>query len=278
MNTLLLILAFLAIVATCMMHIELITAAVTAGATTGTSATAVVPDSLVTKNGQGEIDIIALWQTNQTAGFGQLIFPTAHDTTRGWRAGVGVGVNVGLLSLRQTIPLQPQETLAVTIAATAVAGDVENLSMLIRYKNFPGIDSKMMTEDAVLRATEKLTTVENSLASTAGPSYGTPELITQDSDLLLANRRYALLGLTCRTAVHAIYMSAPDFGNVRVGSPGMLRYDLGSQWFMLQSRLHNEPLVPVFNSGNKSNIFIGVVTDENAGTFVVTAHLALLKL
>lgn len=259
------------------MHIELITASATASATTGTAATAVGSDTLVVKNGVGDIDIVALWQTNQAAGFGQLIFPSAHDTTRGWRAGVGVGVNVGLLALRQKIRVQAQETLAVTLAAAATAGDVDLFSMLIRYKNFPGISGRLMTEDAVIRDTAKLTTVENSLASTAGPSYGTPELITADSDLLLANRDYAVMGLTCRTAVHCIYMSAPDFGNLRVGCPGMLRYDLGSQWFMMQSRLHDEAMVPVFNSGNKSNINIGVSTDENAGTFVVTAHLALLK-
>lgn len=259
------------------MHMELISASATAAATTGTAATAIGTDSLVIKNGVGDIDIIALWQTNQTAGFGQLIFPSGHDTTRGWRAGVGVGVNIGLLALRQQIKVEAQETLAITIAATAVAGDVENLSMLIRYKNFPGISGRLMKEEEVVRKTDKMTTVENTVASTAGPSYGTPELITADSDLLRANRDYALLGLTSRTAVHAIYMTAPDFGNVRIGAPGMLRYDIGSQWFMLQSRLHDEPLVPVFNSGNKSNIFIGVVTDENAGNFSVTAHLALLK-
>lgn len=259
------------------MHIELITASATASAATGSAAAAVGNDTLVVKNGQGDIEIVALWQTNQAAGFGQLVFPSAHDTTRSWRAGVGIGVNVGLLALRQRIKVQAQETLAITLAAAAAAGDVDLLSMLILYKNFPGISGRLMSEDQVLRQTEKLTTVENSLASTAGPSYGTPELITADSDLLLANRDYALMGLTARTAVHCIYMSAPDFGNLRVGAPGMLRYDLGSQWFMMQSRLHGENMVPVFNSGNKSNIAIGVCTDENAGTFVVTAHLALLK-
>lgn len=259
------------------MHIELITASATASAVAGSAAAGVGTDSLTIKNGKGAIDIVAMWQTNQAAGFGQIIFPSGHDTTRGWRAGVGVGVNVGLLALRQNIAVNPQETLAITLGAAATAGDVDNFSMLVRYRDFPGISGRLMTEAQVLSRTDKMTTVENSLASTAGPSYGTPELITADSDLLLANRDYALMGLTCRTAVHAIYMSAPDFGNVRIGAPGMLRYDLGSQWFMMQSRLHEEPMVPVFSSGNKANVFIGVVTDENAGTFVVTAHLALLK-
>jgi hypothetical protein len=46
---------------------------------------------------------------------------------------------------------------------------------------------------------------------------------------------------------------------------------------MLLSRMTGEALVPVFNSGNKNQCFLGVATDENAGTFVIDLHLALLK-
>ena len=259
------------------MHIEIITAAVTAGATTGTAAAALTGDSLVVKNGLGEIDIIAAWQTNQTAGFGQIITPTAHDTTRGYRANAPIGVNASLLPFGRQMRVKAQETLALTIAATAVAGDVENMTLLMRYKNFPGINARLITAQQAETRTEKLTTIENSLASTAGPSYGTPETFVADSDLLLANRDYAILGLAPRTACHTVYVQTPDAGNVRFGVPGVLRQELSTQWFLLLSRVHGEPLVPVFNSGNKNQCFIGVVTDENAGTFVVDAYLALLK-
>lgn len=259
------------------MHIELLTCSATAAATTGTAAAAVGTDSLVVKNGDGEIDIIAAWQTNQTAGFGQLIFPTAHDTTRGYRTNAPAGINPGWLPFGTQMRVKAQETLAPIIAATAVAGDVENLSFLMRYKNLPGINARLITAQQVESRREKLTTIQNSLASTAGPSYGTPELFTTDSDLLQANRDYAILGMTSRTQVHAIYCLTPDGGNVRFGCPGVLRQEITSQWFMLQSRLHGEPLVPVFNSGNKTQCQIGVVTDENAGTFVVDLILALLK-
>jgi len=261
------------------MHLELITASATAAATTGTAAAAVGTDSLVVKNANKAkpVDIIAAWQTNQTAGFGQIAFPSGHDTTRGYRAGAAIGVNGAILPMGVRMSVQPQETLAVTIGGTAVAGDVENMSFLLRYGDLPGIDARYITANELERRTEKLTTVENSLASTAGPSYGTPELITADSDLLLANRDYAVVGFTCRTAVHAIYLLGPDFGNVRIACPGVLRQEITSQWFPLLSRAHGEALVPVLNSGNKNATFIGVVTDENAGTFVVAAILALLK-
>jgi hypothetical protein len=259
------------------MHIEILTVSATAAATTGSAAAAVGTDSLVIKNGDGDIDIIAAWQTNQTAGFGQIIFPTAHDTTRGFRANAPIGTNVSLIPFGTQMRVRPQETLAVLIGATAVAGDVETISFLMRYKNLPGINARLLSAAQVEQRTEKLTTIENSLASTAGPSYGTPELFTTDSDLLQANRDYAILGMTSRTAVHAIYALTPDAGNVRFGCPGILRQEITSQWFMLQSRIHGEPLVPVFNTGNKTQCQIGVVTDENAGTFVVDLVLALLK-
>ena len=151
------------------------------------------------------------------------------------------------------------------------------MSFLIRYKDSPGMDAHLITPEEVNRRVEKWTTIENSLASTAGPSYGTPETFIADSDLLKANREYAIVGLTPRTAVHAVYVQTPDGGNVRFGAPGILRQEISSQWFMLLSRMHGEPLVPVFNSAGKGNCFVGVVTDENAGTFVVDLQLALLK-
>lgn len=257
-------------------HMEILTASATAAATTGTAAAAVGTDSLMLKKGD-RINIMAAWQTNQTAGFGQLIFPTAHDTTRGYRANVPVGVNPALFSFGSRMLVQSQETLAPVIAATAVGGDVENMSLLLRYENSPGMDAHLIGPAELQRRVEKYLTIENSLASTAGPSYGTPETFIADSDLLLAQREYAILGLSPRTQVHAVYVQTPDAGNVRFGCPGILRQEITTQWFPLLSRLHGEDLIPVFNSSGKGNCFIGVVTDENAGTFVVDAHLALLK-
>lgn len=257
-------------------HIEMITASATAAATGGAAAAAVGTDQLMLKKGS-RIDIVAAWQTNQTAGFGQLIFPTAHDTTRGYRANAPVGVNPALMKMGIRMECQSQETLAPVIAATAVAGDVENVSYLLRYKDSPGMDAHLITPEELYKRAEKWLTIENSLASTAGPSYGTPETFIADSDLLQAQREYAIVGLTPRTAVHAVYVQTPDGGNVRFGCPGVLRQEITSQWFELLSRMLNEPLIPVFNSSGKGNCFVGVVTDENAGTFVVDIHCALLK-
>ncbi len=256
-------------------HLVLTTAIATAAATTGAAATALAGDSLTTRNYGSRPRIVSVWQTNQTAGFGQLAWPTAHDTTRGWRTGTDAAATEILLPLGVSMPITPQETIACTIAATAVAGDVEQMSWLTEYDVDKG--QRLTDWDDVRKRGIKVTTIEASLASVAstyGPAGG--ELINADSDLLQANRDYALLGFTSRTRVHCVSIAGPDTGNDKIGCPGMLRYELGSQWFKLLSNAHSRSLIPIINSGNKSSTSLYVNADENAGTFVVTAHLVLL--
>lgn len=259
------------------MHIEIVSAAATQP-NLGLAATALSGDSLTVKNGVQSkgVRIVSLWQTNQVAGFGQIIFPSAHDTTRGYRAGTPIGVNPFLLPLGVAMDVEPQELLSVTLAGSNVAGDVENISLLVKYGDLPGVSQRLMTSAEVSRKTRKLTTVEQSITSAAGPGYSGSVAINNASDLLRANSDYAVLGMSCRTAVHALTLTGPDTGNVKIGMPGVLRQEISAQWFSLLSRAYNEPMIPVINSGNKQSTFLGVVTDENAGTFVMTLYLALL--
>lgn len=260
------------------MHFELVSATAIQP-NTGGAGVVITGDSLTVKNAtpSAGCDIIALWGTNQVAGFAQVTFPSGHDTTRGYRAGTAVGVNPALVPLGLRIPVTPQELMTLTIAGSNTAADVEQVSMLIRYGNLPGVTMRSMHAKDVESRMAKLTTIEASISSTAGPSYGTAELITSDSNLLLANRDYAVLGASSRTAVNCIWMQSPDWSNVRIGVPGVLRNELTTQFFKLLSASQNEPLVPIINSGNKESINIGVTTDENAGTFLTTWYLALLK-
>jgi hypothetical protein len=175
-----------------------------------------------------------------------------------------------------TIDLDAQEVLAPTLAGSNVAGDIELDAHLIYYADFPGISMRTLSPSQVETRTDKLTTIEASVASVATGQYSS-EAITADSDLLKANRDYAILGMASRTAAHALTVSAPDFGNIRVGCPGLLRPELTSQWFMLLSRIHALPLVPVFNTGNKGQVNVGFCADENAAATLITLYLAMLK-
>jgi hypothetical protein len=253
------------------MHIELITATATQP-NTGAAAAAVTGDSLTVKNA-----MLAMWTTLQaTAGFAQVLYPSAHDTTRGFRVGnPATDTQLGL-PLGFTLNPKPQELMAVTLAGSNTAGDVEQWSSLMYYEDLPGVNQRLKSAAEVESGMKRMTTIEASIVSSAGPGYSGTELITADSDLLRANTDYALLGITSRTRVHNAWIIGPDTGNIRLGAPCMMRYEVASQFFMLMSRVNGCRCVPVINSGNKASTSIGVHTDENAGTFVVTYHLAEL--
>lgn len=243
---------------------------------TGAAGTANTGDSLTIKNGKGKIHTLAGWSSRQVAGFSQYVVPSGHDTTRDWRAGVAAAVGQLVFPLDLQKKFDAQEVIVNTIAGSNTAGDIELDSLLIYYENFPGIDMRAMKIDAVESRIDKITTVESSIAAVATGQYS-EEAITADSDLLKANTDYAVLGMSCRTACHAMTLKAPDFGNVRIGVPGNLRPEFTNQFFALLSRVHGLPLVPVINSGNKSQVLVGFCADENAAATLVTLHLAMLK-
>jgi len=257
------------------MHIEILTVRATQP-NTGAAATAITGDSLTIKNGRGQIRVLAGWGSRQVAGFSQIIVPSGHDTTRNYRAGVSIGSGLLTMPLDMKLPIEAQEVIAPTIAGSNVAGDIELDSYLVHYADFPGISMRSITAEQAESRAEKFTTVEAQVASNATGDYAT-EAINTDSDLLKTNRDYAVLGMSSRVAVHALVLGAPDFGNVRVGCPGCLKPEITNQWFMLQSRVHGLPLVPVFNTGNRGQVNLGFVDDENAAATDITLYLALLK-
>jgi hypothetical protein len=257
------------------MHYEIITAQATQP-NTGLAGTANTGDSLTIKNGRGKIHTIAGWSSRQVAGFSQIVVPSGHDTTRNYRAGVAAALGQLVMPLDLQMPLEAQETIASTIAGSNTAGDIELDSFLVYYADFPGINMRSITAQQLEQRTRKYTTVETSITAVVTGQYA-EAAITADSDLLKANSDYAVIGMSSRTGAHSLTLKAPDFGNVRVGCPGMLRPEVTSQWFVLLSRVHGLPLVPVFNTGNKAQTSVGFVMNETAAATAVTLYLALLS-
>src|SRR5215216_2112053 len=135
------------------MHTELISYSATAPST-GAAATAFTGDSLTIKNSRGPARIIAMWAFNQVVGTHQIVYPSGHDTTRNWRT----VVTAADLNPRNVMGtpwwVQPQELLSITIAGSAVAGDVETGHLLIHYDDLPGVTSRMLDWDSLLQRTE----------------------------------------------------------------------------------------------------------------------------
>jgi len=259
------------------MHTELVSFSATAPGAAGAAAAALTGDSLTIKNSKGPAQIIALWPQFQGDGFLQLITPTSHDTTRGFRQVVEAANIDNLLPNGVSLEVQPQELMSITIAGSATAGDVELGMALIHYGDLPGVHSRQIKWNELQRRVETLTTVQMTITG-AATGYTGAELITAESDLLRANRDYAILGATTNVACAAITITGPDLGYTRNAVPGQASdADIGKDWFCFLARAFDLAAIPVINSGNKASTTIGIVQNENNVSPQIALTLALLK-
>ena len=261
------------------MHTEILSWSATAPGASGAAAAALTGDSLTIKNNRGISGprILNVWGMQQTSGFQQIAFPSGHDTTRGYRYGVEAGDTYERLPRGMQIPVTAQELLTITVAGSATAGDVEIGCASVFYPDLPGVDARTVTWAQLQSRFEKMTTVFATIAGT-GAGYTGGELINAESDLLLANRDYAVLGGATTVDCAAVTIVGPDTGYARRGFPGADQVeDLSSDFFCEQARTHDLSLIPVMNSGNRNATTIGIIQDENNVNVIVTLYLALLK-
>lgn len=260
------------------MHLELITSSATAPGATGAAAVALTGDSLVVKNSQSPAMIIAAWQLNHADGFLQIVKPSGHDTTRGFRQVVDGANIMNLLAAGTYLEVEPQETQSVSIAGSATAGAVELAMLQVLYKDLPGVNARYIDWPELMARGEmgKLTTIQASMTGSAA-GYTGQELITSDSDLLQANRDYAVLGITTAVPCGAVYIFGPDTGYQKASVPGgVSEADYGRDWFCTLARAFEMPLIPVISSGNKASTYLGFVQNETNITVNVSVMLALL--
>jgi len=259
-------------------HIETIAYSATAPGAAGAAGAALVGDSLTIKNSKGPAYILAHWAHNQGDGSHQLIWPSGHDTTRGWRPIVEANRIDQRLPLGLRIPVQPQELISATIIGSATAGDVETGVLLVGYPDLPGVTARLDDYASVVRRTEALLTVQASLTGSAA-GYTGAELINADSDLLRANRDYALLGISVSTDCAAIVIDGPDTGYSRIACPGNASEpELCGAFFAVLSRmLGGAECIPILNSGNKAATSFRMIHNENVGVIAISAQLALLR-
>jgi hypothetical protein len=244
------------------------------------AAAAVPGDSLTIKNALAGSDVylIALCGFQQAAGFQQITAPSFSDTTRGIRAVVASNTPSPLIPIGTYQPLQAQETLSATISGSAVIGQIEQGWATVWYDNLPGQDGRYLKEEEVDAKMVRFVTVQASITTGALGGWSGAELITAESDLLRANTDYALLGITTSSLVTAVGVRAPDWANSRVAVPGMgTRNDYTATWFARLSAFTGYPCIPVFNSANKNNIFIDVLTNQAATPASVALMLVELK-
>jgi len=262
------------------MHLRSIGFRTTASAVAGSLAAPAVGDVLTVENGkEGSAISIVDWFgfQNTNAGFQQLIYPSGHDTTQGIRSDIpGLGMT-RFKPVNAPIPLQPQELLAFTIGGAATAGDVDLGIATIYYEELPGIQGHFITYEEFSARGTLLCGVEEVLTGVVTGDWSAGVPINNTADLLLANRDYAWLGGVSQVVMGGIAMSSPDFGNVRVACPGLAGVsDMGSDYFATLAYETGLPCIPVINSGNRANVLLSCLDNENTAPTSCSFTLALL--
>lgn len=258
------------------MHLELIAASATQPNTGAAGAAVTGGETLTVKNSKSAAYIIAMWAHLQVDGYIQLTHPSAHDTTRGLRLECDALSVVPRIALGIPYEVQPQELLSVQIAGSNTAGDVETACYLVKYKDLPGVNSRLIAWPELQKRAAKLLTVQATVTGTAAGWSGA-ELITAESDLLRANQDYAVLGIEVADRCAAVAIYGPDTGYQKCAVPGEpTRGDLCGSFFATLARMYDEPCIPVINSGNKAATFLSVLDNENAGAIKCSVNLALL--
>jgi len=261
---------------------ELIAAQATAAAANGSAAT-IAPGSgtstLQVRYSPGKRpNVLQMFSFLQTTGFVQLIANSMHDTTRNFRAAVPALTPSHQKAWNMDMLVNSQETFLPTIGATAVAGDVESLAMLMEYDSLGGVGGSYIdAEELEKRATGVQTTIEQELTGSAAGWTGSASL-TSVSSLLRGTREYAVLGITSDLPVAAISLLGPCTGNFRYGCPGDPdQIERGHQYFMLASMLSKRPMIPVLNSAEASQTQLAFLQNENNISPNITLRLALLR-
>jgi len=254
--------------------IDTITATVTAAAAGGSAMTAAAGDSLIVRSipPDKKAWLLNLWADVQTTLFYQLTSPRLHDNTRGLRFRTLISEVVPNLPMGVRQQLFDQDTLALTLAGAAVAGDIESVSLLVYYEDLKGADARFIDYDTLMKRGVEMVTVENTITTGAGGGYTGGEAINAESDLFKGNQDYALMGYRVGVECASVCWRGADTGNLRVAGPGNeLNGELTSSWFVNLSRAHGFPLIPVFNSANRAGVTIDAVQDENAAAVPVTS-------
>jgi hypothetical protein len=226
-------------------------------------------DSLTTRAVDPSSKPLALqiWAKNQIAGVHQLTHASGHDAVRDLRFRISINTPLPLLPFGWAEPAESQELWSPTIIGSGTAGQFEIGHILFYYPDLPGVNAKLIDPGTLDARAVELVTVEDTTAAAVGATYGGARALNAGSDLLRANTDYAIVGAHLMATCSALTIRGTDFGNLRVGIPGMAgRPDLTAFWFPWISEQYGLPLIPVVNSANKAAIFIENVQDQAIAT------------
>jgi hypothetical protein len=177
-----------------------------------------------------------------------------HDQTFGIRLAVPSGALLAPTTRPSLLspagfdqPIYPSDVLS--IQANGTAADNVNCTLQLYYPNLPGVMPRLATSAFVRQNTRNIVGVRVSPTSGAG-TYGATVALNSVTNLLHADRDYALLGFTAQTPIASLVVAGIDTGNMRVGGPVLAAPEHDAYMFADMADKYGQPLIPIINANN----------------------------
>lgn len=263
--------------------LEVITGFVTAPGATFTAWTVATGNSLQIRSADvnSKVLLLGAWAWNQVAGVLRIRSPRMHDFQQGIRmrspASLVAPMLPGCGDISFPQPLVPQDTLTVEQTGDATGGHIETGSLLVYYDSLPGIAARFIDAPTLQKAGVNIICQEVSVTTGTAGGYSGQVAINSSFDNFKANTDYALLGCMTDVRIGTIRIQGVDSGNLGLGIPGEYTMrDLQANWFVRLTESYGLPLIPVFNSANKSAILVDGVSQNSAVTAVCSFFMVEL--
>ncbi len=264
--------------------LELVTGFVTAPSTTFTAWTLATGNSLAVRSAaiNSKIWLISAWAFNQVAGVLRIRSPRLHDNVQGIRMRAAAALTLPMFpSQVQNFvgqPLIAQDSLIVEQTGSGVAGQIETGSLLLYYDDLPGIAARLTDYDTVKKFGLNIVGQEVPITTGVAGGYSGQVAINVSFDNLKANTDYACLGGMVDLRKGSVRIQGVDSGNLGLGFPAepSIRDDT-SNWFVHLTLGLGIPLIPVFNSANKTGILVDESDNQVGGANVVTLFLVEMQ-
>lgn len=230
----------------------------------------------------GNAYLITAWAGKQAAGNLRIRSPRLHDNVSGINLRTGPftqGDNYPLLPIAINQRLVAQDVLTIESTGSAVAGDIENVNLLIYYDQLDSAKARLIDYAELQARTQNQMTLQHALVGGTAGVYGAAQtLAAAAAGTFKANTDYGLIGYTFTQSV-GVTTTASTFGLVGVDTGNLVHgfpvitecdYEVTSQWFINLTRTLGVPAIPVINSANAGGTTLAVLNDENANTVTLT--------
>jgi hypothetical protein len=224
-----------------------------------------------------DIELWNAWAFTNTNLLLRIRSPRMHDQSQNIRLQPVAATPRPLIGLQPSQKLYSQDNIIAEISGGAA--EVDGASLLVYYRDLPGISSRLYPWSQVEPLIQNLTSVEvDPISSATAFNYGAALALNSLFDTLIRNVDYAVLGYECSTVGCTVGLRGADTGNLRIGGPLYNQTEVTASWFVNLSQANsNAPVIPIINAANVGAILCDVAAQAVSTTFKVSWNLAQLK-